>query len=80
MSIKLKKILEKKKKKKLVCLTAYSKNIAKILDKYCDISFSRRFTGKCFIWYEKYSQSFIKYYNSTQYKCKKRNKKIIISC
>ena len=27
----------KKKKKKLVCLTAYSKNIAQVLDKYCDI-------------------------------------------
>ena len=27
----------KKSKKKLVCLTAYSKPIAKILDKYCDI-------------------------------------------
>ena len=28
----------KKSKKKLVCLTAYSKPIAKILDKYCDIN------------------------------------------
>ena len=27
----------KKNKKKLVCLTAYSKPIAKILDKYCDL-------------------------------------------
>ena len=26
-----------KKNKKLVCLTAYSKNIAQVLDKYCDI-------------------------------------------
>ena len=34
---KIKKILQKKKKSKLVCLTAYSKNIAGILDKYCDI-------------------------------------------
>jgi Ketopantoate hydroxymethyltransferase len=34
---KIKKILLKKKKTKLVCLTAYSKSIAKILDKYCDI-------------------------------------------
>ena len=38
MSIKIKKILEKKNKKKIVSLTAYSKNIAKILDKYCDIT------------------------------------------
>jgi 3-methyl-2-oxobutanoate hydroxymethyltransferase len=30
-------ILNKKNKKKLVCLTAYSKPVAKILDKYCDI-------------------------------------------
>ena len=38
MNKKIKKILDKKiNKSKLVCLTAYSKNIAKILDKYCDI-------------------------------------------
>ncbi len=37
MSKKIKKILGKKNKIKIVCLTAYSKNIAKILDKYCDI-------------------------------------------
>ena len=34
---KIKKILLKKNKQKIVSLTAYSKNIAKILDKYCDI-------------------------------------------
>ena len=32
-----KKILNKKNKSKIVSLTAYSKNIAKILDKYCDL-------------------------------------------
>ncbi len=37
MSKKIKRILEKKNKKKIVSLTAYSKNIAKIIDKYCDI-------------------------------------------
>ena len=37
MSSKIKKIVLKKGKSKIVCLTAYSKNIAKILDKYCDI-------------------------------------------
>ena len=37
MNKKIKNILNKKKKSKIVCLTAYSKNIAKILDKYCDI-------------------------------------------
>ena len=31
------KIINTKNKKPLVCLTAYSKPIAKILDKYCDI-------------------------------------------
>ncbi len=36
-SKKIIKLLKKKNKKKIVCLTAYSKNIAKILDKYCDI-------------------------------------------
>ena len=33
----IKKILLKKNKSKIVCLTAYSKNIAKILDNHCDI-------------------------------------------
>ena len=37
MKLKIKKILLKKNKSKIVCLTAYSKSIAKILDKYCDI-------------------------------------------
>ena len=37
MNKKIKKILIKKNKKKIVCLTAYSKSIAKILDKYVDI-------------------------------------------
>ena len=34
---KIKKILNKKNKSKIICLTAYSKNIAIILDKFCDI-------------------------------------------
>ena len=34
---KIKQILKKKNKSKIVSLTAYSKNTAKILDKYCDI-------------------------------------------
>ena len=33
----IKKILKKTKKSPLVCLTAYSKIIAQIADKYCDI-------------------------------------------
>jgi len=37
MSKKIKKILSKKRKRKIVSLTAYSKNFAKILDKHCDI-------------------------------------------
>ena len=37
MSKKIKSILAKKNKSKIVSLTAYSKNIARILDKYCDI-------------------------------------------
>ena len=37
MNNKLKKIIRKKNKSKLVCLTAYSKNIASILDNHCDI-------------------------------------------
>ncbi len=34
---KIKKIISKKNKSKIVCLTAYSKNITKILDKHVDI-------------------------------------------
>ena len=37
MNKKIKKILNKKNKSKVICLTAYSKNIASILDKYCDL-------------------------------------------
>ena len=35
--ITIKKILKKKGKKPIVCLTAYSEVMAEILDKYCDI-------------------------------------------
>ena len=37
INLKIKKILSKKNKNKIICLTAYSKNIAEILDKHCDI-------------------------------------------
>ena len=37
MKNKIKKIIDKKNKSKIVCLTAYSKNIASILDNHCDI-------------------------------------------
>ena len=37
MNIKIKKILKKKNKSKIVCLTSYSKSISKILDNFCDI-------------------------------------------
>ena len=37
MNKKVKKFLNKKNKSKVICLTAYSKNIASILDKYCDL-------------------------------------------
>ncbi len=37
MNIKIKKILSKKNKSKIICLTSYSKNISEILDKYVDI-------------------------------------------
>ena len=37
MSLKINKILNKKNKSKIVCLTAYSKNIAAIIDKHVDI-------------------------------------------
>ncbi len=37
MKKKIKNILLKKNKTKIVCLTAYSKNFSKIIDKYVDI-------------------------------------------
>ena len=37
MNLKIKKILNKKNKNKIICLTSYSKNISEILDKYTDI-------------------------------------------
>ena len=37
MSKNIKKFLSKKNKSKVICLTAYSKNIASILDKHCDL-------------------------------------------
>ena len=37
MKQKILNIVNKKNKQKIVCLTAYSKNISKILDKYCDL-------------------------------------------
>ena len=38
MNRKIKKILNKKNKSKIICLTAYSKNIAAEVDKYADIT------------------------------------------
>ena len=37
MNLKIKSLILKKNKSKIVSLTAYSKNIAKILDKFCDV-------------------------------------------
>ena len=37
LKVTIKKILKKKNKLPIVCLTAYTKNVAKIVDKYCDI-------------------------------------------
>ena len=37
MNTKIKKILLKKNKTKIICLTSYSKNFAEILDEYTDI-------------------------------------------
>ena len=38
MNIKIRKILSKKNKSKILCLTAYSKNFAREVDKYADIT------------------------------------------
>lgn len=37
MTLSIQQILQKKSQEKIICLTAYSFSIAKILDKYCDI-------------------------------------------
>ena len=37
MNLKIKKILSKKNKTKIICLTSYTKNYSEILDKYTDI-------------------------------------------
>ena len=37
MNKKIKKLLNKKNRTKVICLTAYSKNVASILDKHCDL-------------------------------------------
>ena len=37
MLLKIKKIVSKKNRSKIICLTAYSKNVASILDNHCDI-------------------------------------------
>ena len=42
-------IFKKKNKSKIVCLTAYSKNIAEEIDKYTDLNTCWRFVGFCFI-------------------------------
>ena len=34
---KINKLLQKKNRSKIVCLTAYSKNVASILDNHCDL-------------------------------------------
>ena len=38
MNTKIKNILNKKNKSKILCLTAYSKNFAELVDKYVDIT------------------------------------------
>ena len=37
MNYKIKRIIQKKNKSKIICLTAYSKNFAEIIDKHVDI-------------------------------------------
>ena len=38
MIIKIKKLLDKKNRSKILCLTAYSKSFAELIDKYVDIT------------------------------------------
>ena len=78
MKNKIKKIIEKKNKSKIVCLTAYSKNISKILDKYCDIILVGDSMANVLYGYENTHKITLE--NSTYTKCKKRHKKIIVSC
>ena len=43
--ITINKILQKKGKIPITCLTAYSRPVAEILDKYCDIIYPSIFNG-----------------------------------
>ena len=79
MNKKIKKIL-KKNRSKIVSLTAYSKNIAKILDKYCDIVLVGDSMANVLYGLENTHKIKFRKYNSTHFKCKKRNKKIFVSC
>ena len=53
---KIYKIIKFKLKKKIVCLTAYSKPISKILDKHCDIILVGDSSCYCSLWNEKYKK------------------------
>ena len=37
MKANIKRLLKKKNKRNIICLTSYSKSITRILDKYCDL-------------------------------------------
>ena len=54
MNQKIKKIILKKNKSKIISLTAYSKSIARILDKYVDIILVGGLIGKCTVWAQEY--------------------------
>ena len=47
---KIKNIINRKNKSKIVCLTAYSKNIAEELDKYVDIVLVGDSLGSCLLY------------------------------
>ena len=63
MNTKINKILKKKNKSKILCLTAYSKNFAEEIDKYVDITLVGDSLGSVLYNYKSIKKSdFNKYY------------------
>ena len=80
MNKKIKKIISKKGKSKIVSLTAYSKNIAKILDKYCDIILVGDSMANVLFGHENTHKITLGKHNSTFDKCQKGYSKISFGC
>ena len=72
------KSFKRKNKTKIVSLTAYSKNTAKILDKYCDIILVGDSMANVLYAFKNTHKLDLKH-DPTYLKCQTRSKKIIIN-